>query len=163
MNSKICSTQVSTYAIKKQQSLQKKQLADNIGFSSMPASFISNKERIFLFTEFKFWFSINKSMMELDFGRNLENILKMFRQKADLKIYTGSRQRMKEHCFVVDVYIPDNKKLLVSLQNGNKLKSILLAHASLFHVCADYQICRFVKKTNSLAYTQRPLCFQKTK
>lgn len=29
-------------------------------------------------------------MMELDFGRNLENILKMFRQKADLKIYTGS-------------------------------------------------------------------------
>lgn len=99
MNSKICSTQVSTYAIKKQQSLQKKQLADNIGFSSMPASFISNKERIFLFTEFKFWFSINGSMMELDFG-----------QKADLKIYTGSRQRMKEHCFVVHVYIPDNKK-----------------------------------------------------
>lgn len=98
MNSKICSTQVSTYAIKKKQSLQKKQLADNIGFSSMPASFISDKERIFLFTEFKFWFSINKSMMELDFGRNLENILKMFRQKADLKIYTGSRQRMKEHC-----------------------------------------------------------------
>lgn len=48
--------------------------------------------------------------MELDFGRNLENILKMFRQKADLKIYTGSRQRMKEHCFVVHVYIPDNKK-----------------------------------------------------
>lgn len=38
-------------------------------------------------------------MMELDFG-----------QKADLKIYTGSRQRMKEHCFVVHVYIPDNKK-----------------------------------------------------
>lgn len=37
-------------------------------------------------------------MMELDFGHNLENILKMFRQKADLKIYTGSRQRMKEHC-----------------------------------------------------------------
>lgn len=73
-------------------------VADNIGFSSMPASFISNKERIFLFTEFKFWFSINGSMMELDFGRNLENILKMFRQKADLKIYTGSRQRMKEHC-----------------------------------------------------------------
>lgn len=120
----------------------------------MPASFISNKERIFLFTEFKFWFSINKSMMELDFGRNLENILKMFRQKADLKIYTGSRQRMKEHCFVVHVYIPDNKKWLVSLQNVNKVKSILLAHASLFHVCADYQICRFVKKTNSLAYTQ---------
>lgn len=48
--------------------------------------------------------------MELDFGRNLENILKMFRQKADLKIYTGSRQRMKEDCFVVHVYIPDNKK-----------------------------------------------------
>lgn len=143
--------------------MQKKQLADNIGFSSMPASFISNKERIFLFTEFKFWFSINGSMMELDFGRNLENILKMFRQKADLKIYTGSRQRMKEHCFVVHVYIPDNKKWLVSLQNVNKVKSILLAHASLFHVCANYQICRFVKKTNSLAYTQRPLCFQKTK
>lgn len=143
--------------------IAKKQLADNIGFSSMPASFISNKERIFLFTEFKFWFSINKSMMELDFGRNLENILKMFHQKADLKIYTGSRQRIKEHCFVVHVYIPDNKKLLVSLQNGNKLKSILLAHASLFHVYANYQICRFVKKTNSLAYTQRPLCFQKTK
>lgn len=48
--------------------------------------------------------------MELDFGRNLENILKMFRQKADLKIYTGRWQRMKEHCFVVHVYIPDNKK-----------------------------------------------------
>lgn len=132
--------------------IAEKQLADNIGFSSMPASFISNKERIFLLTEFKFWFSINGSMMELDFG-----------QKADLKIYTGSRQRMKEHCFVVHVYIPDNKKWLVSLQNGNKLKSILLAHASLFHVYANYQICRFVKKTNSLAYTQRPLCFQKTK
>lgn len=90
--------------------IAEKQLADNIGFSSMPASFISNKERIFLLTEFKFWFSINGSMMELDFGRNLKNILKMFRQKADLKIYTGSRQRMKEHCFVVHVYIPDNKK-----------------------------------------------------
>lgn len=101
--------------------------------------------------------------MELDFGRNLENILKMFRQKADLKIYTGSRQRMKEHCFVVHVYIPDNKKGLVSLQNVNKVKSILLAHASLFHVYANYQICRFVKKTNSLAYTQKASLLPKDK
>lgn len=40
--------------------------------------FIFNKERIFLFIEFKFWFSINGSMLELDFGCNLKNILKMF-------------------------------------------------------------------------------------
>lgn len=107
------------------------------------ASFLHIQQRgIFLFTEFKFWFSINGSMMELDFGRNLENILKMFRQKADLKIYTGSRQRMKEHCFVVHVYIPDNKKWLVSLQNVNKVKSILLAHA-LSCVCrlSNMSIC----------------------